>query len=179
MPSAHLKFIIPGAILAAIGGFMLFIGAIFAMISRLAGGYGGYYTGGSMMYSTSLALIFIGSVLLCVGIVLLAKGVKTYRSVRAAYYKNRVRPMQPVTYTPSPAPAPSYAPSYTSSYAPITQTPPKFDTSPLILDTPSSIQDPTPAKESITQDKKYCPSCGATLPEHTQAHFCPTCGGAI
>lgn len=170
MPSEHLKFVIPGAVLSAIGGFMLFFGILFYMIFRstfsIYDMFGGYP---SMMGSGgfSTPIIVVGAILLAVGIVLLVKGITTYRSNQVSYYKNRARPVQPLSYTP--APAPSYAPSY----API-QTP-----STTVLNSPTVIQDPTPPKETMVQEKKFCPSCGATLPEHSQAHFCPTCGGPI
>ncbi len=171
MPSNHLKFVIPGAILAVIGGLMLFFGIMFAMIFRLGSGYmyGGYYPSGPTISPMSITIIAIGSILLIVGIVLIAKGVKVYKSGSTSSFKPK--PAQPIAYTPSSAP--SYSPVISPSYAPV-QTP-----STVILDTPSSIQDPSPLNEPAPVEKKFCPSCGAPLPEHSQAHFCPTCGGPI
>ncbi len=161
--SDHLKFVIPGAVLAAASAFMLLFGGLFAMIYRMTCSFD-MYCSGSVMGPMSTTLIIIGVVLLCCGLVLIAKGVSVYRSGSVSSYKYNRPPAQPVSYTPTTVSTPSYAP---------TQSPT------VILDTPSSVQDPSPPKQSMGQEKKYCPSCGAELPAHSQAHFCPACGGPI
>ncbi len=180
MASEHLKFVIPGAILSGIGGLLLYIG----ILVKLIVGSSGYYYGGSTIVGMSTAWLIVGGILLCIGIVLLVKGINIYRgNAGSPHTYNRVAAYSPSTQVPSYAPvsAPSSTPIATVSYIPIsTPTPP-----PPQINTPMQIQDPTATQTpSITKaaedlQLKFCPSCGAQLPSQSHATFCPQCGAPL
>ncbi len=73
MVSNHLKFVIPGAICSAIGGICLAFGLLFFVLTRIT-----EYTP-PFIWMIIWTVIPIGSVLLLVGIILLAKGIHEYR----------------------------------------------------------------------------------------------------
>jgi ribosomal protein S27AE/uncharacterized membrane protein len=179
MASEHLKYVIPGAICCAVAGILLYIGFIFAMVMRLSGYYDSYYdsyysseygySGGSVFFGISTGCIIFGFVFLIIGIVLLVKGIKIYRGNTG-------------TTLPSQTHLPSFAPTSTPSYTPVSTpaTPPsQFYTSQQIIDTPSAMQTLSGEKSMEDLQKKFCPSCGAQLPEKSKATFCPQCGAPV
>ncbi|OLS15051.1 MAG: hypothetical protein RBG13Loki_1369 [Promethearchaeota archaeon CR_4] len=154
MASEHLKFVIPGAICCAVGGILLLYGGLFTFIYRMTG------VSGSMMGKMGTAAVIIGIIFLCIGIVVLAKGINIYKNKPTTSYAAYNRPMQTISYTHTPTPSPTPVPTPSPA-------------------APSVSLDTVNTKIPGISDKKYCPSCGAPLPDHFHPSFCPQCGGPV
>ncbi len=150
----YLGFIIAGAVVSASGGSLLAMGLTYAwmggFIQSMAGSMGGMPPFQAIFGVMGIGMAIGGGIALVVGLSLLGTGVSKRNAYKAATAQTG---SAETSWKPETSTGREYA--YTPS--------PAYGT----ISTPVATAAPVVVR---------CRSCGETLPERTDAQFCPNCG---